>query len=35
MLGHSKLDTTERYLHLTIADLKEAHARYHPREKDQ
>jgi integrase/recombinase XerD len=34
MLGHSKLDTTERYLHLTIADLKEAHARFHPREKD-
>lgn len=34
MLGHSKLETTERYLQLTITDLKEAHARCHPREKD-
>jgi integrase/recombinase XerD len=35
MLGHAKLETTERYLQLTIADLKEAHARFHPREHDR
>jgi integrase/recombinase XerD len=34
MLGHRLLTTTERYLHLTIADLKEAHHKYHPREAD-
>jgi len=34
MLGHKSLATTERYLHLTIADLKAAHQRCHPREKD-
>jgi len=33
ILGHRSLATTERYLHLTIADLKEAHRRFHPREK--
>jgi integrase/recombinase XerD len=33
ILGHRSLATTERYLHLTIADLKEAHRKYHPREK--
>lgn len=33
MLGHRDLSTTERYLHLTIADLKEAHRQCHPREK--
>jgi integrase/recombinase XerD len=33
LLGHGSLATTERYLRLTIADLKEAHARFHPREK--
>jgi integrase/recombinase XerD len=31
MLGHKHLSTTERYLHLTIADLKEAHRKFHPR----
>jgi len=31
LLGHKSLATTERYLRLTIADLKEAHRRYHPR----
>ena len=25
MLGHAKLDTTQKYLQLTITDLKEAH----------
>jgi len=34
MLGHKNLNTTEQYLHLTITDLKEAHHRFHPREKD-
>jgi integrase/recombinase XerD len=33
MLGHRDLSTTERYLHLTIADLKEAHRQCHPREQ--
>jgi len=33
MLGHRQLSTTERYLHLTIADLKEAHRKFHPRER--
>ena len=33
MLGHASLATTERYLRLTITDLKEAHAKFHPRER--
>jgi integrase/recombinase XerD len=33
LLGHRDLSTTERYLHLTITDLKEAHRQFHPREK--
>ena len=33
LLGHRDLSTTERYLHLTIADLKEAHRQFHPREQ--
>ena len=35
ILGHRSLATTERYLHLTITELKEAHRRFHPREQDQ
>lgn len=35
LLGHHNLSTTERYLHLTITDLKEAHRKYHPRERNQ
>ena len=35
MLGHAKLETTERYLHLTILDLKDAHRRFHPRERER
>jgi len=35
MLGHRSLGTTERYLRLTITDLKEAHTRCHPREQEQ
>lgn len=34
MLGHRSLSTTERYLSLTITDLKEAHRKFHPREKE-
>ncbi len=33
MMGHRSLATTERYLRLTITDLKEAHAKFHPRER--
>jgi site-specific recombinase XerD len=33
ILGHRSLATTERYLHLTITELKEAHRRFHPREQ--
>ena len=33
MLGHRSLATTERYLRLTITDLKAAHQRCHPRER--
>lgn len=35
MLGHKKLETTEKYLQLTITDLKEAHHKFHPRERDR
>jgi integrase/recombinase XerD len=35
LLGHRDLSTTERYLHLTIADLKEAHRQCHPREREK
>jgi integrase/recombinase XerD len=34
ILGHRSLATTERYLHLTITELKAAHVRCHPRERD-
>lgn len=34
LLGHRDLSTTERYLHLTITDLKETHRQFHPREQD-
>ncbi len=35
MLGHASLQSTQIYTHLGITDLKEVHARCHPREKDQ
>ena len=35
LLGHKSLATTERYLRLTITDLKEAHAKFHPREQQK
>ena len=34
MLGHAQLSSTQEYIRLTISDLKEAHSRFHPREKD-
>ena len=34
LLGHTNLATTEQYTHLSIKDLKKAHSKYHPREKD-
>ncbi len=33
ILGHRSLATTEKYLRLTITDLKAAHRKYHPRER--
>ena len=30
MLGHKSLETTQVYTHVTINDLKEIHAKYHP-----
>jgi len=35
MLGHKKLTTTQEYVRLTVTDLKEAHTRFHPRERDR
>jgi len=35
MLGHSSLNTTQKYIQLTIVDLKEAHKKYHPREREK
>lgn len=32
LLGHEKLTTTERYLHVVKADLKKVHGKTHPRE---
>ena len=34
MLGHKHLTTTQTYVRLTMADLKEAHSKFHPRERD-
>ena len=31
LLGHARLDTTEIYTHVSIAQLRETHARCHPR----
>ncbi len=33
LLGHSRIDMTERYTHLDVHDLAEAHGRSHPRGK--
>ena len=32
LLGHESLETTKRYLKIEISDLKNMHARFHPRE---
>ena len=34
LLGHSSLETTQRYLKIEIGDLKRMHSLYHPREED-
>jgi integrase/recombinase XerD len=35
LLGHSSMETLNPYLAVSIADLKEAHGRCHPRERDK
>ena len=35
ILGHASLDTTQKYIRITINDLKEAHQQCHPRERDE
>jgi integrase/recombinase XerD len=35
MLGHESLESTQIYTHVTINDLKEIHAKYHPSESLQ
>ena len=35
MLGHESLESTQIYTHVTINDLKEVHARYHPSERTE
>jgi integrase/recombinase XerD len=34
LLGHASLESTQIYAHVSITDLKEVHAKCHPREKD-
>ena len=34
-LRHRDLSKTERYVHLTIADLMDAHRQRHPREREK
>jgi integrase/recombinase XerD len=35
ILGHKSLDTTQKYTQITITDLKEAHQKSHPREREK
>jgi integrase/recombinase XerD len=35
LLGHSSINSTQVYTHLSITDLKAIHAQCHPREKDK
>lgn len=35
MLGHASLDSTQVYTSVSITDLKEAHSKCHPRERDK
>jgi integrase/recombinase XerD len=34
LLGHASVSTTQIYTHVSIAKLKQTHARCHPRERD-
>ncbi|MFC1643466.1 tyrosine-type recombinase/integrase [Chlamydiota bacterium] len=34
LLGHKSMETIQKYCNLTIVDLKEAHRKHHPREKE-
>jgi integrase/recombinase XerD len=34
ILGHASLDTTQRYIQVSLVDLKETHQLCHPRERD-
>ena len=34
LLGHKSLTTTQKYVQLTITDLKEAHRKFHHREQE-
>lgn len=33
MLGHASLETTQLYTRVTINDLRDMHAKFHPREQ--
>lgn len=35
MLGHESLETTQIYTRVTINELKQIHAKFHPRERDE
>lgn len=35
LLGHNSMETVQAYCNLSIVDLKEAHKKHHPREKDE
>jgi integrase/recombinase XerD len=35
LLGHESLETTQIYTAVTVTDLKEAHKKYHPRERER
>lgn len=35
LLGHESIETTQVYTHLAITDLKAAHQRFHPRERNR
>ena len=35
LFGHSRIDTTAKYITLSASRLKQAHAMYHPREQSE